>query len=473
MIPTRFKTYGAWKRAATQQGAKRFGGDQRVATAHSGHNLVGEWSEAKGSGWVAGHFKGQSKASRKLLRYDIPDGSVGYRQNPRPANINATAAEMHAVFGAQANRAKYLLEMTPGELHAEAVREGVAKPIDLDIIMKDVGAREEIRLELLAMLLPGVHSVQRLPAELSNGATVMYVTRGSSQHGHGFMTVLKDGVVTYRTGWVNDIVQEHGYHQNPKLPSLGNAPEDHARRGLVTLGFMAIRMSRDDWGSQDVQDLADKADSLGLASSSRGMFRAMPEAMSIEPTNRPMQVGKDVLSILNDNKHWDSTVMEELRGVIDDIDVPGGDVFPRKNPSYRGRLSHGVYEGLRESMIAAQPHIDNLIGIITRDDRAWKPGRDPGMRLRWDMAYTGKRLLGNDIFTTAYNEGANDDHIDTALRQIAKELGVPWQDGPVDRPGIITLANPSRRNPVRDLDATPRLHPGWLMSRTVGTPLET
>ena len=44
------------------------------------------------------------------------------------------------------------------------------------------------------------------------------------------------------------------------------------------------------------------------------------------------------------------------------------------------------------------------------------------MRLRWDWAYGAKC---SPLFTEFYKAGANDDHIDTALRRVVRDLGFP------------------------------------------------
>ena len=217
MIPTRFRTHGAWKKAATQQGARRFDGDAMFDVAHAPDgNVMGEWNGSNGIGWVSGHFVGQPKASRRLLRAGIPDGSVGY---PNPTTTD-----------------------------------------------------EKLRI------------------------------------------------------------------------------------AIGRLGDMAIG-------------------------------------------------------------EWDGET-----GTVRELAlVPGRDV--KHNPAYRGRLSPRVLGLLRDAMIAATPHVDNLVGIITNDPRV----KDKAMRLRWDMLWTGQRLARNDAMREVYAEGANDEHIDTALRQIARELNVPWQ----------------------------------------------
>ena len=55
--------------------------------------------------------------------------------------------------------------------------------------------------------------------------------------------------------------------------------------------------------------------------------------------------------------------------------------------------------------------------FIANEGRA----KDPEKRLRWDLSYYAG--LTPFICDTVYGAGLNDDHVDTALRSIMRELG--------------------------------------------------
>lgn len=55
-------------------------------------------------------------------------------------------------------------------------------------------------------------------------------------------------------------------------------------------------------------------------------------------------------------------------------------------------------------------------------EKSEKPPKNLGMRVRWDCF----RACFDYIFTNnLYKQGLNDDHIDTALRKVMKEIGLP------------------------------------------------
>jgi hypothetical protein len=50
--------------------------------------------------------------------------------------------------------------------------------------------------------------------------------------------------------------------------------------------------------------------------------------------------------------------------------------------------------------------------------------KDPAKRLRWDLFWCGAFSTRPALMQEIYATGANDEHVDTALRRIVKELGV-------------------------------------------------
>ena len=70
--------------------------------------------------------------------------------------------------------------------------------------------------------------------------------------------------------------------------------------------------------------------------------------------------------------------------------------------------------------------IDRDSIILHKQDLHFKttaPYKDLNKRVRWDIFYIAIRKETNDLITNIYKY-ANDDHIDTALRSIFKELNL-------------------------------------------------
>lgn len=81
------------------------------------------------------------------------------------------------------------------------------------------------------------------------------------------------------------------------------------------------------------------------------------------------------------------------------------------------------YEVLREAITATASHP----AAQGCEKRYQELGRTP-MRLRWDLLYASKLKIGDGVGMDGLPLYAymNDDHIDTALRNICKELNLNW-----------------------------------------------
>lgn len=106
MTPKRFTTYGGWRRAAIDMGAKRFEGDKDIAWAWAANgNHVGEWDGAEG--YVVGVLRGQSRAGRRLLRGGMPHaGGEDTMGNPTAGRVRVGDMVMgiQGVHGGYAGR---------------------------------------------------------------------------------------------------------------------------------------------------------------------------------------------------------------------------------------------------------------------------------------------------------------------------------------------------------------------------------
>lgn len=83
------------------------------------------------------------------------------------------------------------------------------------------------------------------------------------------------------------------------------------------------------------------------------------------------------------------------------------------------KITKQHYDHMLECMrpIVADKRLPAYINQLKEDTRV----KDINKRLRWDILYAGIKSswVSDNLYTYA-----NDDHIDTALRQIMKELGV-------------------------------------------------
>lgn len=88
------------------------------------------------------------------------------------------------------------------------------------------------------------------------------------------------------------------------------------------------------------------------------------------------------------------------------------------------RPEHYAY--LRDALAPLAPEIPERRAAITAEGRA----HDVEKRLRWDLLYAAR--LTPWICDTLYVYEVNDEHIDTALRAILKEIEV----APAAEPGM-------------------------------------
>ena len=153
-----------------------------------------------------------------------------------PARRIPSEDQLRRVFGANAGRARELLEMDGEEIVWEVEQAG--KTREWIGMTEPRGARiEELRMGLLG-LLAGAHDVKYLPTGIHDedgggDVTVLYLDKGGiysatlmamwSTVGRGI------GPVTYRVGSRGDLVEERGWEHNPVRP----------RRGETRAEFMA------------------------------------------------------------------------------------------------------------------------------------------------------------------------------------------------------------------------------------------
>lgn len=89
----------------------------------------------------------------------------------------------------------------------------------------------------------------------------------------------------------------------------------------------------------------------------------------------------------------------------------------------RMKIKKEDYQHMKNAIAFLNPdNIKEHLAFIIQEEKA----KDINMRLRWDTFYAAG--LSRFACDTLYKYGCNDDHIDTALKAIAKELNFPLAD---------------------------------------------
>ena len=74
-----------------------------------------------------------------------------------------------------------------------------------------------------------------------------------------------------------------------------------------------------------------------------------------------------------------------------------------------------------KGMLSQYSH-DNREALLAH--KALKLGKDPEKRFRWDLFYCARNVNPEKIAITDSIQYLNNDHLDTALRRIVRELGL-------------------------------------------------
>lgn len=76
------------------------------------------------------------------------------------------------------------------------------------------------------------------------------------------------------------------------------------------------------------------------------------------------------------------------------------------------------YQNFKNSFRDLMPQMDQMRASIAEEGKA----RDPEKRLRWDCLW---KAVPSEEIIHLYNEhGCNDEHIDTALRSVMRDLAI-------------------------------------------------